>query len=304
MRSLNRRQFLQLAGIAVIGSQLPAPAVFMQALIPDTAAHQGRALEALRVYNQPGAVSQPIAHLWPDSVVSILDSLDDPGGRGGWYRTPDGYAPRPGIQPMKPYHPAAFPEAPDGPFWAEVAGPVASIRQHCHAAAPLVTRIGHGGVVQIMDYLPDTPTPWYGVAAADGGLLGWTQAVRWQPVFDAAPPAGGVVDLEIDTRAGRLTAWQGGQAVLQAPCCAGRALKPGVYRLEGRQMGGQMQPDGAPQVYHGVPWRLLFDAYDLAGVYWHNSFGAAIPGAAIQVTPLLAQWLYGCVSDRSRIAVV
>lgn len=50
-------------------------------------------------------------------------------------------------------------------FWAEVAGPVAAVRQWCAADAPFVTRIGHGGVAQIIDYLSDKTTSWYEIAA-------------------------------------------------------------------------------------------------------------------------------------------
>src|SRR5690554_8060943 len=68
------------------------------------------------------------------------------------------------------------------PFWGEVIAPIAPIRQYCSADAPLVTRIGHGGVAQIVDYLPGEPHGWYGIGNQNGQVAGWTQAIYWQAV--------------------------------------------------------------------------------------------------------------------------
>lgn len=284
-----RRQFLQLAGIAVIGSQLPP--LFNESL-QETPSMLGRALDAAAVYRRPSLDAAPVNRLWPDSIVPILDQ------RGAWYRTPDGYIAREMLQPMKPVPPFESAALPSEAFWAEAAGPVAPVRRYCAADAPLVTRIGHGGIVRVIDALPDEPAPWYGVASDTGDLLGWTQAVHWRPAVESRPA--GAVDIEIDVRAGRLTAWENGRAVLQAPFAAGQTLKPGSCVITGRLMGGARTGD-----FFGLPWRVAFGDYALAGVYWHNRFGAAVPGPALQVTPLLAEWLYHSLQEgRSRLIIL
>lgn len=291
-----RRQFLQLAGIAAFGSHLSPSFQFMKSLVPEAPALQGRALAALTVYARPSLEAAPIARLWPDAVTALLDT------QGDWYRLPNGFAPRSGIQPMKPASPAAVPPR-DLPFWSEVAAPVASVRACCAADAPLVTRVGHGGVMLVVDFLPDSPAPWYGVAAENGDLLGWTQAVHWQPVNENAAEASGLA-LELDTRSQQLTAWEAGRAVLQAPCSIGRGIRHGAYRVEARQTGGgRLHLDDKTDVY-GVPWRVRFGDYDLSGAYWHNHFGSGIPGASVQVTPVLAQWLHASLSRYGSIAVI
>ncbi len=73
--------------------------------------------------------------------------------------------------------------------WIEVVAPVAAVRQWCAPDAPLVTRIGHGGIVRVIDRLPGD-TLWYGIASETGDLLGWSQAAHWKPVIIAQSPAG------------------------------------------------------------------------------------------------------------------
>jgi hypothetical protein len=56
---------------------------------------------------------------------------------------------------------------------------------------------------------------------------------------------------------------------------------------------------------HGVPWVTTFGQnLALGGVYWHNRFGEKVPGMAIQVTPLIARWLYGWLNDTSEICLI
>ncbi len=287
-----RRQFLQLTGIALVGSQLSPAARWFQPLTAPMA-QQGRALMAATIYAQAAVVAAPVARLWPDSVTPILAA------DSAWYQLPDGFTPRAALQPMKPVV-ADLPVAPTAtPFWAEVAGPVASVRRYCAANAPLVTRIGHGGIMRVVDYLPDSSSPWYGVALDDGTPLGWTQAVHWRQVADSR--LAGSVTLELDNRLQQLTVWDENHAVLHAPCSIGQAVAQGDYRISARETGGGTLQRASEPACFGVPWRVSFGDYELVGAYWHNDFGAQLPGATVQVTPLLAEWLY---TNADRIVVV
>lgn len=293
-----RRQFLQLAGIAVVSSQIPPSARFIESLVQDTATMQGRALTAQTVFSQPSLSAPPVNQLWPDSVTPILSAYGD------WYHLPQGFVPRTSLQPMKPYLPEPQPVNAALPFWAEVTGPAASIRQHCAASAPLVTRIGHGGVVRVIDFLPDNPSPWYGVASDDGTLLGWTQAVHWQRV-DENTLSYNDITLELDSHKQHLTAWENGRVVLQAPCSIGDEVQPGTYPVRERRIGGTHEYVDVGFEVYGVPWRTTFGDYDLSGAYWHNRFGSPVAGASVQVTPLLAQWLYTSLNQgASRVTVI
>jgi hypothetical protein len=276
----------------VAAASVPFQSVFSR--LPAELIH-GRALIVAPVYAHPSLSLAPVSHLWPDSVVTILDAL------GGWYRLEQGYVPQPTIQPMMPFAPQ-FPLAPSTiPFWAEVAGPVVSIRQYCAADAPLVTRIGHGGVGQVVDFLPGEPNGWYGIADNNGRMIGWSQAVFWRPVeIDPVSVTNAIV--RIDQQTCQVTLTENGEPVLAAPCAIGESMLPGTYHPSGRQIAGA-QID-APAPFHGVPWVTTFgEGYSITGVYWHNRFGQPMNGAAVQTTPLLAQWIYHTLGNDGTIIV-
>ncbi|MFN8564664.1 MAG: L,D-transpeptidase [Anaerolineae bacterium] len=153
----------------------------------------------------------------------------------------------------------------------------AVVRAACAADAPLIARIGHGGVLRVIDYLPGDGIDWYGVAENENAdLLGWTQAAAWSParVDDAAP----TLALVVSAAEQRLRVQDGDRILLTAPISTGRDLVPGIYTVTDRQ------PNGTDEQHVGAPWSLAFgDDLNLSGVYWHNRFSAIAPGAAVQV---------------------
>jgi hypothetical protein len=290
MTVFSRRQFLQLAGIALLGTQID-PARFFTPLsqsLPPT--HAARTLIPASVHRAPNA--QVTAHLWPDSVVSIHAS------EGHWYKLPQGYVVKTALQPMALYETPPQIERPI--FWAEVAGPVAAVREWCAADAPLVTRIGHGGVMKVVDFLPGEPVSWYGIAADDSNLLGWTPASHWRRAASENPNVTPYT-LEIDQQHYKLTIYQGRAAVLHAPVSIGQCLTPGTYSFQRGQRSSIVNSE-----FYGVPWQIrIGDDCNLNGVYWHNQFGTAVhEGPAIQVTPMLARWLYHHLGDNGFVTIV
>jgi hypothetical protein len=282
-----RRQFLRLLGISASAAAANSLPIAAAAPVNDHrfaaddhfAAAYGRALETVPVYDTPDG--QVIRRLWSDTVTPLRGSL------GNWYQLPDGYAKRDMLQPMvSPATHTLTPSAP--PFWGTVSGAVAVVRAYCAADAPIVARVGHGGVLRAVDFLSGDGLGWYGVAETEGGaLLGWTQAAVWSP----APPDSALptLSLAIDRQAQRLTARDSQRVLLTAPVSAGGSLLPGAYSVTERHAST------AQGEYRGVPWALAFSGHaHLTGAYWHNRFGsaAAAPAAAVQVTPALAQWLF------------
>jgi hypothetical protein len=167
-----------------------------------------------------------------------------------------------------------------------VTGAIAVVRAWCSASAPIVTRVGHGGVLRVIDQLPGDGIDWYGIADERGALMGWMFASIVSPVqVDAAAPA---LSLVVETNAQRMTIYKGDRLMLTTPISTGRALAPGNYPVT-----EQTPVDSRVSDPIGAPWALAFgDSYSLSGAYWHNRFGEAMPGAAVQVTPPLAKWLY------------
>lgn len=253
----------------------------------------GRALTALPVYAAPSERAAVKARLWPDSIVPIRSSGAD------WYSLENGYAKREHLQPV-----VLKSEAPPQstlPFWAEVGGPVAAIRQWCAADAPLVARIGHGGVAQVVDKLPGS-TVWYGLSDEDQ-FLGWSQAAPWHPVSDVEDQGSGII-LIVDTRTPQISVLEDEEEILRAPIALGAQVPRGSYRVERRQHSVKSTLENTSIVY-GAPWQLDFGAFALAGAYWHNKFGKPdlMPGTAVQVTPPVASWLYTHTSADTRVIV-
>lgn len=284
---LSRRQFLQLAGITLLNVSIPLPNLSARA------ESYGRTLLATPVRSGPDQAAPVVDHLWPDSLVPV-QALEQ-----GWYRTAAGFVEKRHIQPIL-LAPATAHTATALPFWAEVSAPVTVVRQWCAADAPLVTRIGHGGVAQVIDYLPGSPA-WYGIANEHGDLLGWSQQGGWQPA--ALRPADTALALRIQVRSHRMTVYANQEAVLQTAVSTSQTLAEGVYPLERGDMGGQ-HCCTAQADFYGVPWHMhIQDQGALHGVYWHNQFGEAAPGAAVQVVPYVARWLYEHCGPGSRLII-
>jgi hypothetical protein len=275
---LSRRHFLQLAGIAVAARYLPNLTAPDSASAPSFDAVYGRALGSTPVYAAPSLDAPILRQMWSDTVAPIMPTGD------GWYGLCDGYAWHEDLQPMiERAHGTKEDILP--PAWTEVSGAIAVVRAWCAVNAPVVARIGHGGVMRIIDQLPAESSRWYGVADSENSdLLGWSLAV-WSPVqVDAVSP---YLTLVVDSATQQMTVRDGDRTLLTSPISTGRDLLPGVYPIIGRQMT-LPQPD-----YHGAPYALAFgDDLHLAGAYWHNRFGRPTPGAALQVMPALARWLY------------
>lgn len=291
---LSRRSFLQLVGASLAASVLRPNFPLMAAAQAEV--YQARAFGALPIFASQNVNARPTAYLWPDSMTTILDYHDD------WYQVPGGWVQRDGLQPMLPYDAGQYQFVNTAPFWAEVAAPVAPVRAFCAADAPLVTRIGHGGVSQVIDALPGEPNGWYGIADQQGNLLGWTQGVFWRPVKAEISKANDRL-LQVDRARGLMTAYEGAKSVLEFPFSAGRGLQAGDFITRHGAIGGVQWQDG--KSYEGAAWQTRFgNGQMIAGIYWHNRFGqAANGGPAIQITPLLARWLYGWLGDAAHVVI-
>lgn len=271
-----RRDLLKILGITAAGLQL-----MPERLIAAAAQRQGRALTAAPVRTAPHADAPIQRYLWPDSVIQIT------GQRTGWYRTEGGYVAQTHIQPMTPPDTVPAPLAAP-PFWATVTGAAATVHRWCAADAPLVTRIGHGGMAYMVDFLAPG---WYGLVDADNTWLGWTQAAPWQPIT-YEQPASVFTRLVLDTQQFTLSGYQAEQESLHTPVALGSTLQPGQYHVTSTQPGTIVGV--GEKTYHGAPWPLSIEADGwLTGVYWHNQFGAQVDGPAVQINTGVARWLAG-----------
>jgi hypothetical protein len=277
--TISRRQFFQMTGVAILSTVIPLPN------FPAKAAPYGRTLIAAPVRHKPHETAAVKQQHWPDSILALAAT------NGYWHRTEQGYIARSHVQPMM-IDPAAQPTSriQTFPAWAEVSAAVAAVRQWCAPDAPLVTRIGHGGVAHVVDYLPGE-IDWYGIAANSGDLLGWSPAVRWQPITEAIATRL-PLKMVISQTSQRMNVSVEGKSLWEANISTGQSLQAGIYHIE-RDCAGGLCCAASQVAYHGAAWPLYFsDQAAITGVYWHNQFGESVPGPAVQITPYLARWLY------------
>lgn len=299
----SRRQFLQIAGISIVGSQLSFP----KWLDINQAVHiQARALAVTPVYSHPHLDAPIVTRLWPDSVAEILNS------HGNWYRLPQGFVEEIALQPMTIPTTQSHPIDLQAQFWGEVVGPVAIVREWCAADAPLFTRIGYGGVARIIGSLADdNDLIWHEIVSENEETLGWTQASQWQPALptdrdniEKSMLSGTQPYLEIDLSSQQLTAFEDEHPILQAKISTGESIAPGIYPVQKHIIGGRKVTLNM-HTFHAVPWITQFgESYEIGGVYWHNRFGASHPGTAIQTTPFLAKWLHTWLGEKDLIRVI
>lgn len=288
---LSRRAFLQMMGLTAAAGTL---ASFSPVSGEMPAQMAGRALEAAPMRAIPHRSAAVIGTLWPDSMVSILNE------RGGWFQTEQGWTPRELLQLMLPYRAAVESRLPGTGGWVEVIAPVAPVRMMCAADAPLVGRIGYGGILRAVDALPGEPYGWIAVADAAGEHLGWSQAAFWRAV-EESDRGMGERSLVIDSRRFDARAIEGGREVMSLRCAVGDALRAGRTAPMVWQISGAVDGDEGRL---GVPWQVDFGRGKLFGVYWHNAFGRAIPGSSVEMPVLAARWLYGWLNPESVIEVI
>lgn len=298
MSQLSRRQFLQNAGITLLGSTFDFTTFFNRPFAIEATAF-GRILYPATVYSAPMTGAAITGQLWPDSIHTIQSYGE------GWYQLNAGYVQHTAIQPMALY-PVEAPVA-DFPCWLEVASPVAIVRQWCAPDAPFVTRIGYGGVTQAVDMLAFEHQSWYALQSSDGLHLGWSQTPHWHPA--ALSHHHTVTNIEINQQKHTLIAYGGrNQQLLAAPLSLGRELPPGIYSLNKRIPAGTALA-ASPSTsqtdhFHGAPWQLhIANIGVLTGVYWHNDFGKPVLGPEIQTSTLVARWLYQFVADHASISI-
>ncbi len=292
---VSRRDFLKISGITLLNAAFPA---LLPGLLPGEPESpiqpQGRALAALPLRGSPRQAAPIISHLFPDSILPLLEK------QGEWYRVPQGYVPCAGVQPLLPaaYSSAA---APTGGDWVTVIAPAASVRRWAAADAPLITRVGHGGILQLTDMLPATrqEQAWYALANEHGQRLGWSQAAYWRVC--AVPPLRPVPGMQItlDRALHLLTVYRANEVVLTAPAALGDQVTPNTYTLGTRTPTASWLPiESAGATLYGMPYCLAFNGgIVVVGAYWHHLFGAAASGPAVQLSPLLARWLYAQFPD-------
>lgn len=296
---LTRRQFLQVLGITTAASTLGLMtaldlSVPIDPFIPPTGDLLARTLVRKRT------------HL-TDRVAPILETTDRQ------IRTWEGWIHRGHIQPILAldYHPPTtfYTEHHSVSGWVNVAAPSAAVWQSASALSVLLTTIGHGGIMHVIDRLPpqnaDSPA-WIALATADGDLLGWSQAHLWRAAHNHTPIANNRY-AAIDREARSITAYQDDQAVFSAPISIHGTLHASMLTIDAHRLGASIIHNN--QQFYGVAHTLAFGEQPtqvIGGAWWHNRFGTntKVQGHAVQTTIHAARALYTFLPDGAELHIV
>ncbi len=290
---LTRRAFLSLSGATLLAAALPVEG--LDAPLPE--AVTGRALRAATVRSAPDAAAPVVRRLWPDSTTPLL------GREGDWYAVPEGYVHRYDIQPMLSFAPEEVARPAALPAWATVVAAVAPVRRWASAAAPLVTRVGHGGVLAVVDALPGDHGGWYAVSERpELAPLGWTPAARWGICAEPEPARTTQARrLLLDRARAAIVAREDGRDVLRLPAAVPPGMQAGRTGIDG---GLLRQPSARIGPWYGAAWVLSGSGVLLYGAYWHHRLGEAGEGPGWEVAPWAARWLYSWLPADAPIEVI
>ncbi len=305
--SITRREFLQFAGLSLAALHFPWVA---------SASHQPlrvRALATVPLRARPNFHAPVIAVLWPDSIHYIQSHAND-----DWIQIGDGFSPTALMQPMLPPDPDATITSQGFPTWVEVIAPFAAIRQYCAASAPLLARIGHGGVLWAERALvDDTGSIWLQTAS------GWLQAhhIQRPPEYmnrrevlqrphhpntqtlssqmishpPTLPRRASHSKQLIIIHQHHIDAYENERHIMRLKCRVPKTLPRQITITD--MQPGQTVTD-ANGTRHGAPWHLIINggALTIGGVYWHHDFNhAAKRHDYIELSALAARALYSWV---------
>jgi len=294
---VSRRGFLKRAGAASIG--WIGSGALAASVIPTFDTDTGRAFHLTDVYTQPDTASAVCGQLLPDSITQI----EAVSHSGTWYQVTgkdfSGFVRREALQPIVPYTPPDLVEEIGNGFWAEVVAPISVIREYCAGQAPIVTRLGFGAVIYVMDRMVDSHQQvWYGLTDAPGSaLIGWGAALqyaKWSP----EPSQHESLHITISGRT--LTVYDGSRAISRMLTYAPE-MSPLKTTIRTIQPGAAI--DTAKPL--GLPFLMqLGTGQRLHGAFWHNRFGDVSEQSTIEVPTLAAHWLYARLISYGRPAAL
>lgn len=299
--TLSRREFLQIFGVGLGAMSVSAwqSAPLSGQVLPSTLPTPlyGRTLHTSALYTTPHGAPQQA--LWADSIVRLQGQMGD------FYHTGGGWLPKKDVQPLLPTPSPA--DAPRVGAWAWLAAPLSALRAYCDSRAPIEARIGHGGVLYVLDALQtDEGTRWLQLGTDAQTPLGWGQADHWQALnTPPATPTHEQRHLVLTRSRAQLTAYEQNIAVASLDVALPSTLHAGHYPLSRGALSGSVQ--AGAHTYHGAPHHLHTDAAQnmtLHGAYWHNTFATHTSAQTLMLNVVGAAWLYQWVGQTVMLEVI
>ena len=324
--SLNRREFLQLSGLA-LGSL-----AFTNPFPREEGRDYGRiarvTIRELDVRAQPRDGAEIVGKRFRDQIVEIyydLEPADAPAFYNKlWYRVWGGYLHSAYLQPVETRFNEPLKEIREGGQLCEVTVPYSQSYQFNRYDGWLLEYRLYYETTHWVTGIDEGPDgePWYRITDELQQLDYFVPATHLRPIPDEelSPLSPNITfeqkRIEVDLSIQTLFAFEGDQIVREARVSSGVPSRiaaesglptetpqgrfniyskmPSKHMGDGRIMGGDLDINAYELV--GVPWTMFFHrletGYALHGTYWHNNFGHAMSHGCINLRNADAKWLF------------
>lgn len=310
--SFNRRDFLQLSGLGLMGLMRPK----LKPLKGLLDRQQGRVIyEKISVHQQPDFNSPEIRLHWKDSVLPISRvtiGAREPEHNRIWYRIGrEGYAHSGGIQPVRTSLNPVVEHLPPQGALAEVTVPYTDALWSPGARYRLAYRFYYETTHWVQDVrYTDSGEPYYHILEDKWDLEYFVPAnhlriVPQQELTKLSPDVPSVAKrIEVHTDKQLVIAFEWDQPVYMVKASTGGDFSTGKYPTpQGRHITNYKRPSrhmaAGNLAYNGydlpgVPWisYITEDGVALHGTYWHNDFGKPRSHGCINLPSKAAKWIY------------
>lgn len=311
-RTMNRREFLKRAGVALAGLSFPTvtvPVPFDQPRSPSPPASYGRVATwwTQTVRRWPTARSERVALKYRDEVFplhSVVVGEPPWPGNPFWYQIDEGFIHSGYIHPSEDTpSEEVIPRVPEPGFWAEVCVPIAEARWQ-PGSERLYRKLYYGTVYRVVEAVADDDNEWWyrlkeGITWSPGPYVP-TWAVRRIPPEELTPISPNRSDkwIEISLADQKLKCFEGNRAVFQAPVSSGLtgATPRGEHRVLRKRHTSRMTGGEGDGYYDlpGVAFPVYFTGSGVAshGTYWHNDFVRPHSHGCVNMTNRDARWVF------------
>lgn len=304
---VSRREFIKLASVAFVGSNVPGIEKFNDLLKPKPSPQLGRTIKSVRYYQEPNLSSKMLGYYITDSVVSIIDeevAEAKPGQNPLWYRTVDGWLPSAYIQPVKNLSNKPDVDIPPNGMLVEVTVPFTQSWLVGTSTNKRAYRFYYGSTYWVQHaFQSHKGEVWYTIL--DDRLekkytvyAPHMRRITPNETTAISPGEKGKV-IVVDLKRQKLTAYLKKRQVFQAQLASGYfdgETPQGEFRVERKQPSRHMAAGGDVGAFDlpGVPWvcYISWTGVSLHGTYWHNNYGNPMSHGCINLSPEDAKWVY------------
>jgi lipoprotein-anchoring transpeptidase ErfK/SrfK len=307
-RTISRREFLKLGGVAALGLAFrdfpPGGDPTIDTTPPFTL---GRTVYSMRYYDRPSFSGIELGYYITDTVVNIFEQrIGDPKPTHNpiWLRTDDGWLHSSYVQPVESHLNEPVLDIPYRGMLFEVTVPYSQVWDNSEFDWKRAYRIYYGTTYWVnFAFKGANGEIWYQLFDDLNKQYYVTPAKNLRPVapeeLTAISP--GTLDkrIVVDLTRQRLNAYEGSKPVFTSRIATGyfEGDTPlGEFRVERKQPSRHMASnlEGNEFDLPGVPWvcYIAWTGVSVHGTYWHNNYGTPQSHGCINLNPKAAKWIY------------